>query len=128
MSDFHAISIDQELTAIQTTNTSEIKTLISIGGIYSTKLGALSDETTLRTLLIAKNSGICEGKPAIRGTRILVSNIIELHHLLGWDVQKIRDEYPHLTNEQILAALDYYELHTKEIDSYLQAEHEVDDE
>jgi len=64
----------------------------------------------------------------LRGTRISVANIVELHHLLGWSIEKIKEEYPHLNREQILAALEYYEENTREIDGYLQGEKETGSE
>lgn len=88
-----------------------------------------SDETAEKYLLIERRKDICQNEPIIRGTRITVALIVELYHLLGWDLQKIRSEYPHLTSEQIFAALDYYDKHTKEIDTFLQQEkEEADDE
>ena len=88
-----------------------------------------SDETAGAYLIIEKREDVCQNEPVIRGTRISVALIVELYHLLGWDLQKIRSEYPHLTSGQIYAALDYYDSHTKEIDAYLQKEkEEADDE
>ena len=88
-----------------------------------------SDETAGKYLIIEKRKDVCQNEPVIRGTRISVALIVELYHLLGWDLQKIKSEYPHLTSEQIYAALDYYDSHTKEIDAYLQKEkEEADDE
>ncbi|MFH1776917.1 MAG: DUF433 domain-containing protein [Candidatus Omnitrophota bacterium] len=116
---------EEEITKKQINKTTTTVSVMSIGGIYTTKTNTLADETALRSVLITKNPNICQGKPIILGTRISVSNIVELHYLLNWNIQKIRDEYPHLSNEQIIAALEYYENHTKEIDSYLQEEKEI---
>lgn len=120
------LGTEQEIMREQTSETTATISLLSIGGMYTSRINAVADETALRTLLIAKDPKICRGKPVIRGTRIAVSNIVELHYLLNWDVQKIRDEYPHLSNQQIIAALEYYENHTQEIDFYLQEEKEID--
>jgi uncharacterized protein (DUF433 family) len=84
------------------------------------------DMSISRALLIGCRPEICQGIPIIRGTRIAVANIVELHHLLGWSIQRIRDEYSFLNEEQIFAALEYYDSHSSEIDSYLQEETEVD--
>lgn len=86
---------------------------------YTSNPNTTVDKWSLRTLFIVRNPKICNGRPTILGTRIGVSNIVELHHLLGWDVKKILDEYPHLNEEQVIAALEYYEQHTEEIDEYL---------
>ena len=55
---------------------------------------------------IEVNPDICHGKPVIRGTRILVRNI--LGALAGGDsMQEILQSYPELTIEDIKAALAY---------------------
>ena len=55
---------------------------------------------------IEVNPDICHGKPVIRGTRILVRNI--LGALAGGDsIQDILQSYPELTLEDIKAALAY---------------------
>lgn len=49
---------------------------------------------------------ICHGKPTIRGSRLLVSTILEL--LAGgatWD--EIMDDYPNLEAEDIKACLEF---------------------
>ena len=46
------------------------------------------------------------GKPVIKGTRITVELIIR-KIADGFSVQDILTGYPHLTEEQVLAALDY---------------------
>lgn len=97
-----------------------------LSGIYRSKNSSFTDETALRSLLITNDSKVCQGKPIIRDTRISVSHIVELHDELGWDIQKIEDEYPYLTKEQIKAAFEYYDTHQKEINAYLQEEKEVD--
>ena len=74
----------------------------------------LTNETTsFVTVAIARNPKICGGEPTILGTRITVSDIVELHYRLGWDVQTILDEYPHLNKEQVIAALEYYQRNQK---------------
>ncbi len=115
------------LTDKQSTATCNIPSLVMPGGAFARQVETFSNERAQRQLLIAKDSRICGDEPVIRGTRISVANIVELHHLLGWNIRKIREEYP-LTHQQILAALEYYEEHTKEIDGYLQQEKETDEE
>jgi len=46
------------------------------------------------------------GKPVIKGTRIPVYFILELLSN-GWSIDDILREYPHLTREDVLAALKY---------------------
>lgn len=115
--------IERQINSTTTT----IRTVIPVGGLYISKINTLADETALRSSLITKDPRICQGKPIIRGTRISVSNIVELYYLLGWDVQKIIDAYPHLSDQQIMAAIEYYESHKAEIDSYLREEVEINE-
>lgn len=55
---------------------------------------------------IEVNPAICGGKPVIRGTRILVSNILGMV-AGGYTVDRILDSYPELTREDVVAALEY---------------------
>ncbi len=55
---------------------------------------------------IAVNPKVCSGKPCIKGTRIMVKNILGM--IAGGDtVDKILEAYPELTREDIVEALDY---------------------
>ena len=49
---------------------------------------------------------ICFGKPCIRGTRIWVSLILD-QLAAGTTFKEIVENYPHLTHEDILAAIAY---------------------
>lgn len=49
---------------------------------------------------------ICGGKPTIRGTRIMVRNILGMI-AGGYDRDRILDEYPELTEDDVSAALEY---------------------
>lgn len=55
---------------------------------------------------IVLNRNILGGKPTIRGTRISVEFILELL-ASGMSFSDILREYPHLTKEDILAAVAY---------------------
>lgn len=52
------------------------------------------------------NPGILTGKPIIKGTRISVEFILELLSQ-GWSYEEILKNYPQLTREDILAAIEY---------------------
>lgn len=56
--------------------------------------------------LIVSNPGILGGKPCIRGTRISVEFVLELL-ASGATQEEILRTYPHLTAEQLKAALSY---------------------
>ncbi len=55
---------------------------------------------------IIVDSRICHGKPVFRGTRVLVSDVLELL-ASGWNVEDILEEYPQLNEEMIREALRY---------------------
>jgi uncharacterized protein (DUF433 family) len=51
---------------------------------------------------------ICHGKPCIKGTRIMVSNILNLlAH--GANTEEVLQAYPQLTRDDVFAALEYAE-------------------
>ena len=49
---------------------------------------------------------ICSGKPTIRGTRIMVKNILGMV-AGGYTMARIIDAHPELTNNDVTAALEY---------------------
>ena len=52
------------------------------------------------------NPAICGGKPVIRGTRIIIRNILGMV-AGGYSTEKILESYPELKREDIAAALEY---------------------
>jgi uncharacterized protein (DUF433 family) len=55
---------------------------------------------------ISIDPNVCFGKPCIRGTRIWVSLILDFL-ANGMTFEQIIEEYPHLTEEDIRAAIAY---------------------
>ena len=55
---------------------------------------------------IAADPKICHGKPCIRGTRILVSTVLD-NLAAGETHEMILDQYPGLTEEDIRSCLAY---------------------
>jgi len=55
---------------------------------------------------IAVDPQVCSGKPVIRGTRIMVKNILGMV-AGGCTVERIVQAYPKLTKEDVSAALKY---------------------
>ncbi len=55
---------------------------------------------------ISIDPNICFGKPCIKGTRIWVSLILD-YLSSGMSIDELLEEYPHLTKEDILAAIAY---------------------
>jgi type III restriction enzyme len=69
---------------------------------------------------------IVGGSPRIRGTRVPVRAIACLWSATG-DRDLIRRNYPHLTPEDVEAAIRFYEEHRAEIDAELLAEEQASD-
>ena len=55
---------------------------------------------------IVVDPNICSGKPVLKGTRIMVKNILGMV-AGGYNVDRILDAYPELTQEMVQAALEY---------------------
>lgn len=55
---------------------------------------------------ILKSVHVFGGKPVIAGTRISV-DLVTSYFANGLGVNEIKRDYPHLTNSQIKAAIDY---------------------
>ena len=55
---------------------------------------------------IVADSEICHGKPTFKGTRVMVSDIVELV-AAGESMEKILRGYPALNKEMIKEALEY---------------------
>jgi len=52
------------------------------------------------------NPAICGGKPVIRGTRIMIRNILGMV-AGGYTTERILTAYPDLTREDVNSALEY---------------------
>ena len=94
---------------------------------WSGGMGDHVNPKTLRRLLIGKHPSICGGDPIILGSRISVANIIEKIDRLGYDVEKILTDYPHLSKNHMEACLEYYADNKKEIDEILEEEKEINE-
>ena len=67
---------------------------------------------------ISISPNICHGKPVIKGTRVLVSNILGALSS-GETIEQIIEDYPNITKEDIYAALEFgSELSNFETHSY----------
>lgn len=55
---------------------------------------------------IVVDPNICAGKPAVRGTRIMVKNILGMI-AGGYNLDQVLQAYPELTREMVEAALQY---------------------
>ncbi|HYM11642.1 MAG TPA: DUF433 domain-containing protein [Bryobacterales bacterium] len=55
---------------------------------------------------ITVDSTVCGGKPVIRGTRIMVRNVLGMV-AGGYTIDRILESYPELTREDVQEALEY---------------------
>ncbi|MBA4178961.1 MAG: hypothetical protein C0506_00065 [Anaerolinea sp.] len=55
---------------------------------------------------IVSDPAICSGKPCIRGTRIMVRNILGML-AGGYTIERVLEAYPELEREDVVAALTY---------------------
>ncbi|MFW5802684.1 MAG: DUF433 domain-containing protein [Verrucomicrobiota bacterium] len=55
---------------------------------------------------ISINPNVCHGKPVIRGTRVLVGNILGALGS-GDTIDEIIEDYPNISREDVLAAIDF---------------------
>ncbi|MGC9385289.1 MAG: DUF433 domain-containing protein [Kosmotogaceae bacterium] len=62
---------------------------------------------------ISRDPNICHGKACIKGTRILVSIILD-ELASGKSFKEIIKEYPSITKEDIFAAINYASMLAKE--------------
>ena len=56
---------------------------------------------------IVATEGTVGGKHRIEGTRIRVIDVVECYQELGWDIEKIAQEFS-LTPQQVLAGMKFY--------------------
>jgi len=55
---------------------------------------------------VSVDPAICGGKPTIRGTRIMLKNILGMI-AGGYTIERILEAYPELVREDVIVALDY---------------------
>ena len=55
---------------------------------------------------IAVDPNVCSGKPCIRGTRIMVKNILGMI-AGGYTIERVIEAYPELVRADIEAAIEY---------------------
>ena len=75
-----------------------------IKSIFGDKVKTMGREDLIKRISIDPN--ICFGKPCIRGTRLWVSLILD-NLAEGVTEEKLLEEYPKLTHDDVLAAIAY---------------------
>lgn len=73
-------------------------------------------ERKLKHPYIVKDPSVCDGSPAIKGTRIRVIDVAIEYSLLGVTPDEIVDSHPHLTLKEVHDALSYYYENKSELD------------
>ncbi|MBI3968964.1 MAG: DUF433 domain-containing protein [Chloroflexi bacterium] len=71
------------------------------------------------TKFIVRNPRILDGEPTVKGSRISVRAIVELHRLYP-DLNYLREAFPSISTEAIVDALAFYEGNREEIDRYIE--------
>ena len=66
---------------------------------------------------ITHRPGVQGGSAVLRGTRTPVSTIVAMYPVYGSDMTQIVHALPHLTVDDVRAALAYYAHHAEEIDA-----------
>lgn len=70
--------------------------------------------------------GVQGGYPCIAGTRTPVRTIVELfYEIYPGDIDEVQRSLPHLTHEQIRAALEYYETCPDLVDEDIRRQREA---
>jgi uncharacterized protein (DUF433 family) len=70
--------------------------------------------------------GVCGGKPRIAGHRIRVMDIVLWHEQQGWSSAEIIAQFPQLTEDNVQAALAYYQKHRVELEADIQRAKELE--
>ena len=58
-------------------------------------------------------------KPCIRGTRIRVVDVLGWYEGHGWSASEIVEQFPHITQADVFAALAYYWDNKEEVDRWI---------
>jgi uncharacterized protein (DUF433 family) len=77
-----------------------------IGILFGTNILTLALRKKNMITEIIVDPKICSGKPVIKGTRIMVKNILGMV-AGGYTIDRILSAYPELSLEQVQAALEY---------------------
>ena len=69
---------------------------------------SLANEGDILTMnhRISINPNVCHGKPVIKGTRVLVSNILGAL-TAGDTIEQVIENYPNISRDDIFAALEH---------------------
>jgi uncharacterized protein (DUF433 family) len=74
--------------------------------------------------MIVRDPRRCGGDPILAGTRTAVHDVVSYNQLYGRDLSQVQEALPHLSLDQIRAALAWYGEHQQEIDELLKQRRE----
>jgi uncharacterized protein (DUF433 family) len=80
--------------------------------------------TSPPTIEIIRDPEVRGGAPTLGGTRMAVHDIVSHVQRDSGDVQRVVEDFPHLTVEVIEAVLIWYRDHQEEIDEILRQQRE----
>ncbi len=63
------------------------------------------------------------GRAVIDDTRMKVKMLVLSRIAHGWGIDELQTQYPHLSREQVEAALVYYDAHRAEMDAEIEREY-----
>jgi len=75
-------------------------------------------------IAIVRDPRRCGGDPILAGTRTAVHDVVSYTNLYGGDLSQVHETLPHLSLDQIEAALAWYSEHRQEIDDVLKRRRE----
>jgi uncharacterized protein (DUF433 family) len=73
---------------------------------------------------IERNPKRCSGHPTLAGTRTTVHDIVANVKLYDGDIERMVEDFPHLTVEVVEAVMAWYGDHKEEIDGILRRRRE----
>jgi uncharacterized protein (DUF433 family) len=84
----------------------------------------VGNTVTLRPEIV-RDPKRCAGNPILAGTRTAVHDVVNYAQQFGGDLERVRVQaLPHLSREQIAAAMAWYEDHPQEIEEILRRRRE----
>jgi uncharacterized protein (DUF433 family) len=73
---------------------------------------------------IVRDPRRCGGDPILAGTRTAVHDVVSYNQIYGGDLSQVPEALPHLSLDQIHAALAWYSEHRQEINGILKRRRE----
>src|SRR5580704_3087835 len=94
------------------------------GIILAKEVRIMTTDTTTTKSWVQKTPGVCGGDACIRNTRISVHGLVH-YRQLGFSDQRLLEVIQGLTQEDLVAAWDYYGGHAAEIEEAIRLNEEA---